>query len=425
MIGCRVALSVLLLLLFGPEVRTATLQENRDGSAPAFARRGDQVEKRYRSFVARLSDLHENLLAILPSQAPDLIPLLTPEPPEPLPFGYQMLPKWVADLPSTADKPAPPAPVSYSWRRTEGFIDFDEPRVQAEAERLAAVTQHEPARRRAVLQEIVAQYLQLEKDQRLIDQHIQYNRLWQKAIADDPARFKRETELYNAALERQNLLVKLQETDLPPDERLRLGALERERAEKIHGDSEPLVPRFVRLSATRTGWILRVRVYSDILDDAFLAEVKRAIEHHWRIQEGNAEFRIEVDIRNVQPRRLYPGTPPRQGAPIDLNAHVERFPQDGGILTTGARSLHVDGRAIFLGTAELAPRVLAHEFGHLLGFKDRYFRGYRDRGEEGYEVLEVVPDPVDIMCSAGTGSVLRAHFENLLKALRASQSPKR
>ena len=64
----------------------------------------------------------------------------------------------------------------------------------------------------------------------------------------------------------------------------------------------------------------------------------------------------------------------------------------------------------------MAPNVLAHEFGHILGFADGYFRGYRDRGPEGFEVLEVVIDAEDIMSAPGTGRVWRRHFQQLLDA---------
>jgi hypothetical protein len=58
---------------------------------------------------------------------------------------------------------------------------------------------------------------------------------------------------------------------------------------------------------------------------------------------------------------------------------------------------------------------MAHEFGHILGFIDGYFRGYRDRDTQGYEVLEIVPDPDDIMCTPGSGHVRAHHFDQLLK----------
>ena len=45
---------------------------------------------------------------------------------------------------------------------------------------------------------------------------------------------------------------------------------------------------------------------------------------------------------------------------------------------------------------------------------DGYFRGYRDRGADGYQVLEVVIDLDDIMSAPGYGRVQRRHFEQVL-----------
>jgi len=70
-------------------------------------------------------------------------------------------------------------------------------------------------------------------------------------------------------------------------------------------------------------------------------------------------------------------------------------------------------RCIVIGPEDIPPRVLAHEFGHILGFKDVYFRGYRDLGADGFEVREVVADSDDIMGDPGTGPVKRRHFEAL------------
>ena len=86
------------------------------------------------------------------------------------------------------------------------------------------------------------------------------------------------------------------------------------------------------------------------------------------------------------------------------------------MLTTGANFTQLLIRGIIVGPHDIAPNPLAHEFGHIRGFVDRYFRGYRDRGPEGFEVLEVVIDPEDIMSAPGAGRVGRHHFERILGA---------
>ena len=65
--------------------------------------------------------------------------------------------------------------------------------------------------------------------------------------------------------------------------------------------------------------------------------------------------------------------------------------------------------------------MLAHEFGHILGFRDRYIRGYRDLGKDGFEVLETIADPRDIMGVPATGAVLAAHFHTLIQAISRAQ----
>ena len=76
------------------------------------------------------------------------------------------------------------------------------------------------------------------------------------------------------------------------------------------------------------------------------------------------------------------------------------------------------GRYIALGPGEILGNDLAHEFGHVLGFADRYIRAARDLGEAGYELLEIVTDPDDIMAAPGSGRVSAEHVEQLLAAQR-------
>jgi len=74
----------------------------------------------------------------------------------------------------------------------------------------------------------------------------------------------------------------------------------------------------------------------------------------------------------------------------------------------------VQSYAIVLGPHAITPRILAHEFGHLLGFRDAYVRGYEDLGKDGFQVLEVGTDSADIMADPVAGSVQLKHFEMLL-----------
>ena len=175
------------------------------------------------------------------------------------------------------------------------------------------------------------------------------------------------------------------------------------------------MPGFIATEHRAHESIFRVPVYTDIADRNFVATVKRIIEAIWNLRDGAREFRVELDITYVPSKSLYPdGAMPAVGEPIDLPRHLQRFPADAAILTTGALTTHVQSYAIVLGPHPITPRILAHEFGHLLGFRDAYVRGYEDLGKDGFQILEVSTDPTDIMADPVAGSVQVKHFEMLL-----------
>ena len=381
---------------------------------PPYLQRGDEVEARYRSYQERLDRFFQDLGARLEPEAPDLLAKLRETPPTPVAYGYGILPKLV---------PAPPRPsgariasVSYSWRRTEGFIDRDVGRLEKLDMRLAPAAEMTAEDRRREWAKMVDEYRTLAANQKLIASHIEYNRLWQREITRNRRGYDLGTSLHDAVLERQALLDTLQAGDqaLEPSLRAREEAL----SGRIQEVNRKVTPApFVRAEhPSPHRWIVRVPVSTDIEDRSFVEAFRAAVENAWRVQDGDDEFRVVVDIRYVPASQLYPdGGLPAHGEHIDLAKHIGRFPSGGAVLTTGANSTHVLGYGINLGPHDMAPNGLAHELGHILGFVDLYVRGYRDRGPEGYEVLEVLIDPDDIMGSAGNGRVGRHHFERLLR----------
>jgi hypothetical protein len=244
---------------------------------------------------------------------------------------------------------------------------------------------------------------------------IQYNRLWQGEIVRYPAIYDELTRLHDAALERQALL------DAPPLSHDGIGAGFHTRIDelsrRLHDAVRKLpTPDYVVIDdLTPHRCILRVPVYTDILDTAFVNRFRTTIEEAWKLRDGTDEFSVALEIRRVSPTDLYPDrSVPVHGAHLDVAAHIRRFPPDGVVLTTGAPTTYASGRSIILGPHSIPLSVLVHEFGHMLGFKDAYFRGYRDLGGDGYEVIEVILPPEDIVAAPEEGRVRRKHFDQVV-----------
>src|SRR5437667_366411 len=94
---------------------------------------------------------------------------------------------------------AAPERGSVEGTKREGELDGSPPRSASE--------------RKAAYEKMVADYRKLAEGARNIDAHIQYNRLWQPAIARDRASYDRQTVLEHAVLERQTVVDALASSD--------------------------------------------------------------------------------------------------------------------------------------------------------------------------------------------------------------------
>lgn len=408
--------------------------------APAYVRRGDRAESRYRAYRERLERFHQLLSKRVEEIGRDLIPKLKAVAPKATSHGYQILPKLVPDAPAPLQQPRAKSS-NYSWPWTEQLIDREMEKMkglEAELDRMAALA---PAERRPAYEKMIDDFRRLSDGQKTIDAHIQYNRLWQSAIDQNKPAYDRQSALHNAVLERQAIVDALNAAD---DAAFRKGLSEvqgidqaknraelesdlrergKELARKIQDATEGNPPPpFLRVEHPDPRLlVVHVPFYTDIDDAGFVQSFKSAIESVWRLRDGEDEFRVELSFTHIPATRLYgKERVPSKGEQINVNRHVAVFPKDGAALTTGAVTTHVFGRAIVLGPHDIAPHVLAHEFGHILGFKDVYFRAYKDLGEDGYLVMEAIADPNDIMGAPGTGPVLRRHFEKIIDS-RASR----
>ena len=373
---------------------TALLQ-----GAPPYVREGARVEQQFRSYRDRLTQYFEDLRMtaqreVSAEEAATLLRQMEKAPPPIGIYGYKMLPRIV-------EIPQPPTPIrsiSYSWPVTEGYIRGESEKLDRARSDLARVAGTPIGEKLGLLRELVDRYRESVRNQTTIDQYIEYNRFWQRTIADSRSRYDRMTEVY--------WMMKSGNPATAAEIRDVLG--------------KPKAPRFIRVRRQGSNRVvLQVRVYTDIEDEGYLSQARSVIENAWRAEDGGTLYAAEIELRRIPPKDLYRGKPaPGHGDHLDIDKHVGRFPDDGGVLTTGAEFTHGSiGRYVALGPGDLAPRTLAHEFGHILGFNDGYIRGYSNLGERGFEILELTAFFDDIMSAPREGRVQPTHFKLLMEAL--------
>ncbi len=365
----------------------------------------DWIREERDRFAADLEHVHSALLERARVEQPDLVASLSPEPPRPRPRGYGILPPLLEDAETCTVLPT----ASVYSLETLSTTFASEVR---DAALLARRCEAEPD---APLAERVERFLALRARLHNFEEHISYHAFWQRAVADAPDAFAHRNET----------LALVREWD-----RLRRAAGSVARIEDLYREIRERVAPFratpgLRLETSADGArVLRVPIVTDIDDDAFLARFVEGVDEAWNQSEAARalELRLELELERVDAAALYPDGVPALGTPIDEREHLARFPEQALVLTSGGDSTHAFvGRAIFLGPDPVAPRTLAHELGHLLGFSDAYLRAH-DQGPGapfGSVLVEWTGLLDDLMGSPGKGVVTRRLVEQLLEAYGA------
>jgi len=381
------------MTLIAPLTLVMALWTGQSDGRPAYAREGDRVEQEFLTYRDRLNAFFIALRAAIEQEATSTaiaLPRLQQDEAPPLSatrFGYGILPR-IVDVPVAG---VPPVSVfSYSWPITEGYIAGENEKLRLAEAELQVLRDAPGDEKTKHISSLVREYRNLLINHRTIDQYLQYNQFWQQSIAQDRARFDQLTKVYE--------LMKSDASDIAKAIREVLG--------------KPDVPSFVSVDRSLPNCvILRVPLYTDIQDDEFLSKAKQAIEKLWQASDSDEMYLVQVEIRKIAPLA-------EQGARVDVRLIAAQFPEDGGVLMTGAQTTHsFVGRYVALAPGDLSTQTLAHEFGHVLGFRDGYIRGYRDLGERGFEILELTSVFDDIMSAPREGHVQPAHFKLILDSI--------
>lgn len=263
----------------------------------------------------------------------------------------------------------------------------------------------------APLESLIVEYERLQPKLGNLGKHINYHSMWQQAAIDDAEFFARQNRIHARAVEWDQSRADL-DTQANDSARMEIAEL------VAPFRATPGLAIELDASGTR---VLQFSVATDITDAPFLEKFQHGVLVAFSESEAARarRFRVELTFDRIASSSLYPDGSPEIGSAIDENAHVARFPKGALVLTTGAKRTHAFvGRHIQLGTDPTVSRSLAHEFAHLLGFKDAYLRAFEGTPDDpfGCVFVEWTGLRNDLMGSPSRGRVTVAMIDQLLQA---------
>ena len=346
-----------------------------------------------------LAGIHTRLKARAAVEAPSLLARIRPAPPKPRPTGYALLPEFTADVAEAT------VPLTESRFSLESLVKASDSERRAASELALQVGMDS-----ASLEPMVKSFERLKRQLAWLESSISYHRFWQKSADGSRAYFAGR----NLLVERARALRQLQQQHADS-----AGAFQRALASAVAPFAS--TPGLVWRRDPDGMRVFPIEVITDITDTLFLGRFASAVQWIWNESAPARErkFRVALKIVRRTPATLYPQGIPVVGSPVNETAHVARFPKGALVLTTGGGSTHATvNRYVQLGTAPVSARVLAHEFGHLLGFSDGYLRGTEGAGSDPFGLVFVEWTGIldDLMGSPGVGKLTMDMVDRLIAA---------
>ena len=148
---------------------------------PAYVSEGDQVERQFRAYRNDLDQFYEALRDLVDERAPGLFPdARDRRPPAPVVYGYRLLPPFEISVRDAAGG-KPLSVRTYSWPIAGKYVADEREKLRRAVVALSAITNAGSAEG---LGKLVDDYEALVDNQETVDQHIQYNRFWQRSVAE-------------------------------------------------------------------------------------------------------------------------------------------------------------------------------------------------------------------------------------------------